>query len=60
MKSNKAIGPDKINVELIMRLNELRIVKLPEMPNEVYDSDEIPANLSRQFSSISTCRRELL
>ena len=47
MKRNKAAGPDDIVTEMIVALENFGIEKLTEVLNEVYDSGEIPEDLSK-------------
>ncbi|XP_072043716.1 uncharacterized protein [Amphiura filiformis] len=49
MKNNTSIGPDELGVELIKNLDELGIVKLTEVLNEIYNSGEIPPELSKSI-----------
>ena len=49
MKNNKASGPDEITVEQINGLEEFGIEKLIFILNEIYDSEEIPEDLSKSI-----------
>ena len=49
MRKNKAAGPDEIMTEMIMALDEFGIEKLTEVINEIYDSGEIPEELSKSI-----------
>ncbi|XP_042884442.1 uncharacterized protein LOC122261026 [Penaeus japonicus] len=49
MKKNKAPGPDKIVTEMIKALDEFGIDKMTEIINEIYDSGEIPEELSKSI-----------
>ncbi len=49
MKKNKAAGPDDIVVEMLTSLEEFGIEKLTEIVNEIYDSGEIPEDLSKSI-----------
>ncbi|XP_042883267.1 uncharacterized protein LOC122260182 [Penaeus japonicus] len=49
MKKNKAPGPDKIVTEMIKALDEFGIDKMTEVINEIYDSGEIPEELSKSI-----------
>ncbi|MCH9665805.1 MAG: hypothetical protein K0U41_08180 [Gammaproteobacteria bacterium] len=49
MKRNKAAGPDEIVTEMITALEEFGIEKLTEVVNEIYDSGEIPDDLSKSI-----------
>ena len=47
MKRNKAAGPDGVVIEMILALEDFGIDKLTEILNEVYNSGEIPDDLSK-------------
>ena len=47
MKRNKAAGPDGVVIEMILTLEDFGIDKLTEILNEVYNSGEIPDDLSK-------------
>ena len=47
MKNNKAVGTDEIPVELIKRIGDFAIERLTKMLNDIYESGNIPAYLSR-------------
>ena len=49
LKKNKAAGPDDIVTEMIVALEDFGIEKLTEILNEVYDSGEIPEDLSKSI-----------
>ena len=49
MKNNKATGPNEIAVEQIKGLEEFGIEKLTLILNEIYDSGEIPEDLSKSI-----------
>ena len=49
MKNNKATGPDEIAVQQIKSLGEFGIEKLTLILNEIYDSGEIPEDLSKSI-----------
>ena len=49
MKNGKAAGPDKINVEMIESLDEFGIDMLTDFLNAIYDSGEIPSDLSKSI-----------
>ena len=49
MKRNKAAGPDDIVTEMIVALEDFGIEELTEVLNEVYDSGEIPEDLSKSI-----------
>ena len=49
MKKGKAAGPDKITVEMIESLDEFGIYMLPDFLNAIYDSGEIPSDLSKSI-----------
>ncbi len=49
MKRNKATGPDEIAVELIKSLEEFGVEKLTELLNEVYDTGDIPEDMSKSI-----------
>ncbi|GFO38874.1 endonuclease-reverse transcriptase [Plakobranchus ocellatus] len=47
MKHVKATGPDNISVELIEALEDLGIRKVTHLLNEIYDTGQIPTDLSK-------------
>ncbi|GFR59542.1 hypothetical protein ElyMa_001797200 [Elysia marginata] len=47
MKAGKATGPDGVAVEMIEALEEYGVEKLTSLLNEIYDTGEIPADVSR-------------
>ncbi|GFS15743.1 LINE-1 retrotransposable element ORF2 protein [Elysia marginata] len=47
MKSGKATGPDGVAVEMIEALEEYWVEMLTSLLNEIYDTGEIPADISR-------------
>ncbi|GFR82666.1 hypothetical protein ElyMa_000632200 [Elysia marginata] len=47
MKAGKATGPDGVAVEMIEALEEYGVEKLTSILNEIYDTGEIPADISR-------------
>ena len=49
MKKGKAGGPDKITVEMIESLDEFGIDMLTDCLNAIYDSGEIPSDLSKSI-----------
>ena len=49
MKKGKTAGPDKITVEMIESLDEFGIDMLTDFLNAIYDSGEIPSDLSKSF-----------
>ena len=49
MKNNKAAGTDEIAAELIKSIGDFAIEKLTKMHNEIYESESIPADLSRSI-----------
>jgi len=49
MKRNKAAGPDEVVTEMIVVLEDFGIEKLTEVLNEVYDSGQIPEDLSKSI-----------
>ena len=49
MKKNKAAGPDEVVMEMTVALEDFGIQKLAEMLNEVYDSRDIPEDLSKSI-----------
>eukprot|EP00795_Rhopilema_esculentum_P008226 gene8226-biopygen9334 len=49
MKKNKAAGPDEITAEMLTFLDDLGMDKLTEVVNKVYDSGEIPDDLSKSI-----------
>ena len=49
MKTNKAAGPDGIVTEMVTALDDFGIEKLTEVTNEIYESGEIPEDLSKSI-----------
>ena len=49
MKKNKAAGPDEIVIEMLTALEEFGIEKLTDLVNEIYDSGDIPEDLSKSI-----------
>ena len=49
MKANKATGPDEICIEMIGALEDFGIQKVTDVLNEIYDTGEIPSDLSRSI-----------
>ena len=49
MKKGKAAGPDKITVEMIESLDEFGIDMLTDFLNAIYDTGEIPSDLSKSI-----------
>ena len=49
MKNNKAVGTDEITVELIKSIGDFGNEKLTNMLNDIYESGNIPADLSRSI-----------
>ena len=49
MKNNKAVGTYEIAAELIKSTGDFAIEKLTKMHNEIYESESIPADLSRSI-----------
>ena len=47
MKKGKATGPDNISVELIEALDDLGIEKTTQLLNEIYDTGQLPQDISR-------------
>ncbi|GFS26516.1 LINE-1 retrotransposable element ORF2 protein [Elysia marginata] len=47
MKAGKATGPDGVAVEMIEALEEYRVEKLTSLLNNIYDTGEIPTDISR-------------
>ncbi|GFO05996.1 RNA-directed DNA polymerase from mobile element jockey-like [Plakobranchus ocellatus] len=47
MKHGKATGPDNISVELIEALEDFGIGKVTHLLNEIYDTGQIPTDLSK-------------
>ncbi|GFR98655.1 LINE-1 retrotransposable element ORF2 protein [Elysia marginata] len=47
MKAGKATGPDGVAVEMIEALEEYGVEKLTSLLNEIYDTGEIPTDISR-------------
>ena len=48
-KRNKAAGPDGIVTEMLTALDDFGIKKITELINEIYNSGEIPEELSRSI-----------
>ena len=49
MKYGKAVGPDKLSVEMIEALEDVGTSKLEHIMNKMYDTGTIPKNLSRSI-----------
>ena len=49
MKKGKAAGPDKITVEMIESLDEFGIDMLTDFLNAIYDTGDIPSDLSKSI-----------
>ena len=49
MKNNKATGPDEIVAEMVSALDDFGLQKLTECLNEIYDTGEIPEELSKSI-----------
>ena len=49
MKRNKAAGPDGIVAEMIYALDEFGVEKLTNILNEIYDTSEIPEDLTKSI-----------
>ncbi|GFN92682.1 RNA-directed DNA polymerase from mobile element jockey-like, partial [Plakobranchus ocellatus] len=49
MKHGKATGPDNISVELIETLEDFGIGKVKHLLNEIYDTGQIPTDLSKSI-----------
>ncbi|GFO24710.1 transposon tx1 uncharacterized 149 kda protein [Plakobranchus ocellatus] len=49
MKHGKATGPDNILIELIEALEDFGIGKVTRLPNEIYDTGQIPIDLSKSI-----------
>ncbi|GFN82748.1 large proline-rich protein bag6 [Plakobranchus ocellatus] len=49
MKHGKATGPDIISVELIEALEDFGIGKVTHLLNEIYDTGQIPTDLSKSI-----------
>ena len=49
MKTGKATGPDGLSIELIEALEEDGIEKVTTMLNEIYDTGQIPVDMSRSI-----------
>ncbi|GFO24946.1 endonuclease-reverse transcriptase [Plakobranchus ocellatus] len=49
MKYGKATGPDNISVELIEALEDFGIGKVTHLLNEIYDTGQIPTDLSKSI-----------
>ena len=49
MKNNKAPGPDGITSEMIQSLEELGVDILTKLTNKIYDTGEIPEDLSKSI-----------
>ena len=47
MKSNKAMGPDGISIEMIQSLDDLGVDIITKLINMIYDTDEIPEDLTK-------------
>ena len=49
MKRNKAAGPDEIVIELVIALEDFGIEKVTEVNNKIYNTGEIPEDLSKSI-----------
>ena len=49
MKTGKATGPDGLSIELIEALEEFGIEKVTTLLNEIYDTGQIPVDMSRSI-----------
>ena len=49
MKKNKAAEPDNICIEMIQALDEFGIEKVTDLVNAIYDSGEIPPDMSKSI-----------
>ena len=49
MKTGKATGPDGLSIELIEALEEFGIEKATTLLNEIYDTGQIPVDMSRSI-----------
>ncbi|XP_047494947.1 uncharacterized protein LOC125043038 [Penaeus chinensis] len=49
MRKNKAAGPDEIVTEMVTAMEDFGIEKLTEVINDIYDSGEIPKELSKSI-----------
>jgi len=49
MKRNKAAGPDEIVTEMLTSLEDFGMEKLTELINKLYNSGEIPNDLSKSI-----------
>ena len=49
MKRNKACGPDNIYAELLQATDEFRVDKVTEIANDMYNSGNIPEDLSKSI-----------
>ena len=49
MKTGKATGPDGLSIELIKALEEFGIEKVTTLLNEIYDTGQIPVDMSRSI-----------
>ena len=49
MKTGKATGPDGLSIELIEALEEYGIEKVTTLLNEIYDTGQIPVDMSRSI-----------
>ena len=49
IKTGKATGPDGLSIELIEALEEYRIEKVTTLLNEIYDTGQIPVDMSRSI-----------
>ncbi|GFN86631.1 hypothetical protein PoB_001313700 [Plakobranchus ocellatus] len=49
MNHGKATGPDNISVELIEALEDFGIGKVTHLLNEIYDTGQIPTDLSKSI-----------
>ena len=49
MKLNKATGPDGISIEMIQCLDELGVDVMTKLINRIYDTGEIPEDLTKSI-----------
>ena len=49
MKRNKTAGPDEIVIEVVTALEDIGIEKVTEVINEIYNTGEIPVDLSKSI-----------
>ncbi|GFO07316.1 hypothetical protein PoB_003382100 [Plakobranchus ocellatus] len=60
MKHGKATGPDNISVELIEALEDFGIGKVTHLLNEIYDTGQIPTDLSKSTLIASPKKPDIL